>query len=118
MAHLWDAFISETQAVRDQIGIDALESFLSKEERNVINLNHNAAMFPERLTSKKYLRSKDIIEASVKATRVGGVFRKKGTAAKLLRDIKENKHFELAVWQIEALSSDTHICPCDRCHTH
>ena len=42
ISHLWKDFIRETQLVRDQIGLDVLGSFLTREKPQLIELENNS----------------------------------------------------------------------------
>jgi len=77
MSHLFKDFISETQTIRDHIGPEQLGSFLHPAELEAIQLKNNYRIFPELVTSKGYLRSKNNTDASGKASRAEGVFAKK-----------------------------------------
>ena len=81
ISHLWKDFIQESQLVRDQIGLDILDSFLTDEEQHAVELKNNAQIFPELVTSKGFLVSKDNAKAAALAPRVRGVFTKSSAAA-------------------------------------
>ena len=81
MSYLWKDFIRETQLVRDQIGLDVLGSFLTEEEQKLIDLKNNSHIFPELVTSKGCLRSKDNYSAAAEASRTGGIFTRSSATA-------------------------------------
>ena len=73
MSHLWIK-LRDSQLVRDQTDLDVLGSFLTEEEKQVVELKNNAQIFPELVTSKAYLRSKANAKAAAGASRTGGIF--------------------------------------------
>ena len=82
IAYIQQLFIRESQNLRDQISLEALGSFLTELEEKAIKLKNNAYIFPELITSKGNLRSKDNKEVlTTGAIRIRGKFTKKDSPA-------------------------------------
>ncbi|CAF9930926.1 MAG: hypothetical protein ALECFALPRED_004760, partial [Alectoria fallacina] len=90
MAHLWAEFLQHIQSARDQIGADALMTFLTAEEIAAIDLKNNAHIFPTLITRAGALRSKDNLDAATTSARnAGGKFG--GTATVTDADILRSR---------------------------